>query len=219
MIRKTRQFMDLETVLRDNRIRLDEIDFSTIISCNDCDPRIIRGKIGEELVRQWLARCDVEFDEDFPRSSNGYLFEQRDNGIFVLESGITRHGYDFLFRWERKPYIAEVKSLRIRDIADKVDRALSYARQLYQADPTMLVFFPVTCNSQEDIENLTQQHPSVRCIDMGYKLKQLREAIGHYFRNNRPEPGRCVYDTDKKPAQKYANKPITHPRASRNLRP
>jgi hypothetical protein len=33
MIRKTRQFMDLETVLRDNRIRLDEIDFSKSINC------------------------------------------------------------------------------------------------------------------------------------------------------------------------------------------
>ncbi len=211
--------MDLETVLRDNRIKLDEIDFSTIISCNDCDPRIIRGKIGEELVRQWLTRCEVDFDEDFPRSCNGYLFEKRDNGIFVLESGITRHGYDFLFRWEGEPYIAEVKSLKIRDFADKVDRAFTYARKLYRTEPTMLVFFPVTCNKEKDIAELTQHHPSVRCIDMGYKLKQLREAIGDYFRNNRPEPGRCVYDTDRDTSQKYTNKPITHPRASRNLRP
>ncbi len=175
--------MTLVELLELNRIGLTELDLRTVMPRNTQDPMDVKGSIAQRLTEEWLSRCQgIIFDEDFPRRVNGYSLEIRGSGIAVYERGKVVHEYDFLIIYNGQPVIVEVKSLKLNGLEAKIPRALSIGRSVYGVDDVqMLVFFPFYTNKVADAERIQANHPEVRCVNLGYKKRQLCAAMKRFY--------------------------------------
>jgi len=169
--------------LEKERIKIGEVPPSEVKPENIPEPSSVKGKIAETMVRKWLLRCqNIEFDQDFPRRANGYHLKQNSSGIIVSKNKRTKHEYDFLVFYEGRPVIIEVKSFRLKGVESKIPRAIKLGREIYQTDNLgMLLFFPFYCNKQKDAFRIKRNFPLVRCANLGYKKKQLNNAMRKFY--------------------------------------
>lgn len=175
--------MTLVDLLELARISLTDLDLRTVTPTNINDPMDVKGSIAQRLTEEWLSRCpEVVFDQDFPRRVNGYLLERRSAGIVVCERGRVIHEYDFLIMQQGVPIIVEVKSLKLNGVQFKIPRALNIGRNVYGTqDIKMLIFFPAYTNKLADARDLQERFPEVRCVDLGYKKKQLWQSVQRFY--------------------------------------
>jgi len=135
------------------------------------------------LVREWLERCPRTsiYSQD-PPQLNGYTLERSAQGILVKDGVRSVHEFDLFATYDLGngdekgyPLIVEVKSLKLNGLTRKIPRALEIGRELFDTDDIgMLIFMPFYTNRQLEIAEL-QQHPGVRCVDLGYKKKRLKD--------------------------------------------
>jgi hypothetical protein len=178
--------MDLDSLVEEierKRITLDEVPLAEVRPHNLKDPLDVKGRIAETMVRIWISRCKgIIIDDDFPRAANGYRLEKNHSGIIVYRGNLTVHEYDFLAFYQDLPLIVEVKSLKLNGVEAKIPRALKIGKEIYQAEEIgMLLFFPAYTNKQRDKRRIEQNFPSVRCVDLGYKKKQIDRAVGRFY--------------------------------------
>jgi hypothetical protein len=101
------------------------------------------------------------------------------------------------FHYEGMPYVGQVKCKKLRGIEDRIEQGLRLAREAYQTDVKMLVFFPHTNGKADDAIRIHERFPDARCLDMGYKNRQLFGAVQNlmrYLENIQP----------KEPVQEHA---------------
>ena len=220
--------MNIEDALEQNIISLLDMDISKVPPPNTNRTHTIEGAIAEQWVIQWLDRCGVRLDKDFPRSYNGHTLEKRSTGIYVvLNHGLQRpeslikkkrslHGYDAAFYWGGQAYVVEVKAYKLGGFTRKIARAIEYAKEFYPEDVQMLVFFPQKKWKKKDAINMESQHPEVTCIDLVYTVDEMDKAV-KTFRDYQESSrnGRCIIRCPcmTKKGQRYTNTPKSISRA------
>ncbi|MBI5390617.1 hypothetical protein HZB02_03955 [Candidatus Woesearchaeota archaeon] len=172
--------MTLVDLLEEHRVTLADVPLPELRQYSFKDePSLLRGHIAYVMVREWLKRIPpLSFEVP---SANGYRLEQTNEGIVVWEGKRTVHEYDFLLRYEDVPYIVEVKSLKLNGFIGKIDHALEIGREIFQQDVGMLIFAPFYTNKKRDAERIEEKYQRVKCIDLGYKKKQLMKMTTRVF--------------------------------------
>ena len=160
------------------RISIDDTPFNQVNPSNRYNTAEVKGRIAETMVKRWLENCpSISFDQNLPRRVNGYNLTQTNGGVLVCEG--TRHvcEFDFLVLYENKPTLVEVKSLKLKGIEYKIPRILRVGREIYEGHNIgMLLFFPFYANKQKEAQRITERFDNLRCINLGYKKKQLNSA-------------------------------------------
>ena len=176
--------------LNSRRIRLLDVNPSQVWVDNLKDVNEVRGRLAEGMVGQWLDGCNgVSFEHGVPKRVNGYAVEQKGAGrikIYTTADGKRKdiHEYDFLLTHEGKPVMAEVMSLKLNGFAGSgvVERGFRLGEELFGTDDLgMLVFFPHYTNKQAAAAKIEAMHPNVRCVDLGYKKKQMQRAVAQWY--------------------------------------
>lgn len=165
------------------QVRLEDLALEPL-GVDPADIPAVRGAVAELMTKRMLLECGIMLDTDFPRRVNGYVFEQHDGHVIVRDSTTGRHvhEYDFLVRSpDGAPGIVEVKALKLRGIESKLLRGARIASELYGRSVETIIFFPAYGNKQEDRARL-ERMPLVRCVDLGYKKKQLERFVARYGR-------------------------------------
>ena len=176
-------FLDsLVAEMEDSRIGLHDIDISkakpTVQGINE-----IKGAIAEHLVREWIDRCpDLEHFTGWPRNVNGYSVRELPSGIVVFEGDQTKVEYDSVVSHQGNIALIEVKSLRLNGVEGKIENALKIGRKIFPEAKGvgMLICFPHYSNKAADARIIEASHTNVRCVDLGYKKKQLMSALQTY---------------------------------------
>ena len=140
----------------------------------------IKGSIAEKFVEGWLSFVEaIEFDLDFPRVVNGYALSLKRGGIIVKDkvSNEKKCNFDLAIFYHDRPYVVEVKSLKLNGFQKSIARTLDIASEIYQTSVDLLLFFPQYTNKIKDKEIIEQAFPSVICIDSGYKKAHLNKAV------------------------------------------
>ncbi len=176
--------MSLIEAIEASRIVLDDVDLDVVKPNNPLYRCSVQGNIVEAMVNQWLSSIDgLVFDDNFPRNNENVLVENTPNDITVYstDKSRTKHGYDFLFFYENKPYIVEVKSTKLNGFAGKIGRAFNLAKGLYDQKPEMLIFIPFCLASEIELRNISQEHPRVQFVDLGYNKDELIKNVMRFY--------------------------------------
>ena len=163
------------------RPNLNSLELSLVKPENVYNDMNIRGRIAEALVYKWLSSVPVDFINEFPETPDGAKWKKTPHGI-VVSSGFTKREFDFVFNYEGSPFIAEVKSLDINGITSKIPESISIAQDYFQTDVSMILFFPIYSNKVNDKIQIEEQFPQVKCVDIGYKKKQLKNCLIKYHK-------------------------------------
>ena len=167
--------------LLETRPSFDSLDLSKVNACNVYNPMEVRGRIAEAFVLQWLTQMQVEFINCFSNVVNHKRWIAHNHGVTVYDGGNSIREFDFVFSHDSNVYIAEVKSLKLNGIEQKIPRSLDLAQEQFQQPVHMLLFFPQYTNKVVDAKNIEDRHPQVICIDTGYKRKGLENAVSRFY--------------------------------------
>lgn len=164
-------------IIEDNRIYLKDIDFEQINYVGHLDEGRLQGKILEQMVYQWLNKCDFLFYDKIPNQIGKYILTNSDNGVLVSDTkGETKHEFDFLGLYQETPYIIEVKSGKIAKYKGKIENAHFYAKKIYKKDSELILFSPLKRNLRKTIF-LLEDYPKVEIVDLGYEREELDETV------------------------------------------
>ncbi len=174
--------MRLDTLLMNNRPTLHDVDFKDVYVEGDPNEGNLRGRFAEAFVRLWLTRCGIDIDEKLPDPGYNRRWVRTPADIIVCQGNSQIYSFDMAFHYEGMPYVGQVKCQKLRGIETKIEQGLRLAREAYQTDVTMLVFFPYTNGKAEDARRIHSGFSNAICIDLGYRNKQLFGAVQNLMR-------------------------------------
>lgn len=174
--------MDLVEIINESRI-----DFSKIPLHDGWNPNPnifeegnLKGMIAQVLVENWLKQCDgvkIDYCSDVT-SSSGYELRHTNMGVTVYKDGKSVHEYDFLFFYNEKLFIVEVKSSKISGYQKKINRAFDIAKEVYHTDNIgMLLFFPIYSNRVKSAKKIEEDYMNVNCINIGFTSNQMKKFL------------------------------------------
>ena len=176
-------FLDsLISEMEEHRIGILDIDITKARPTSNGSNEI-RGAIAEHLVREWINKClGAEHYSGWPKQVSSYNIRELPSGIVVFEEGQTKMEYDFVISYDGGIVLFEVKSLRLNGVEGKLERALELSKEIFPdvEDIGMIVCFPIYANKVVDAQKMEAAHPNVRCLDLGYRRKQLNSATREY---------------------------------------
>ena len=173
--------MDLLEQIELNRPTLDDVDNSRVHPTNISDYLDVQGRIAEQFVRQWLGDSGFNFCGNFEDHNKNYLINFLANGVVVSVNSRNVCEFDFVGTYLDKPYVVEVKSSHLNGFTKKANLVYSVAEELFGTDVNLLLFSPHSLNKNKQLKLLSERNHSIKCINMGYKLKQLHKAIDRFY--------------------------------------
>ncbi|MCK5107368.1 MAG: hypothetical protein KAQ83_01455 [Nanoarchaeota archaeon] len=171
----------IEKILNQTRMPFSELDISQVKVEDPLDWNQVRGRLAERHVYEWLQRAGFQFYGNSPKQVGEYKLVQTNGGIVVYKSGQQIHEFDFLGELDGQKLIVEVKSLKLHGFSGKVDRALSIADKIYDAETGLLLFFPMYGTKVNSAKQLEEKYSRVRCVDIGFNKKQLKRMERKYY--------------------------------------
>lgn len=180
--------MNIVELIENNRPNFNTDFFEHVIFRNhDSQNETLKGSLGEGYVRYWLLGIagidifDINLNNDFYSEDIG--FRKSQNGGIIIRNKSTRieQEYDEIFEHESKVYTVEVKSGKLNGVEAKLTDKVNMSKDVYGSDfGGLLLFFPIFFNSQQQKIRIQENNPDVRCIDLGYKKKQMIEMCDKY---------------------------------------
>ncbi len=179
--------MGIVELLEESRPEFNQ-DFFNYVVFNNIGSKneTLKGSIGEGYVRYWLL--GIEGLKVFSMSKIDYFDERfkfklsKNKGIIIRNQrdGIEQE-YDLIFRFDNRVYAVEVKSGKLNGVAQKLPGKINMLKNVYGNDfGDFLLFFPMYLNRQDDALRIENEHTLVKCIDIGYKKKQLDKICDLY---------------------------------------
>ncbi len=158
------------------RPSLDEICRDDLHLTDSFDESVLKGRIGEALVRKWLERAPVQPDEGFPRRVGSYSIAKTANGISVWNGTTPIHEFDCLFFYEGQPYIGEVKSMKVGPLHKMIESSLRIGEEIYGQPVKLVIFTPLYGGKKEYKRFVEERFHNVICVDLGYTKHDLHAA-------------------------------------------
>lgn len=178
--------MDLKWQIYESRIKLDDICLDNVRPDNPSEISDIKGKVAEEMVREWLSGIEgVYAERRLPKYSGEFIME-KNSSILISKVNYENKKHnmadiDELVYYKGKPYAVEVKSMKLNGVGKKLNDKMEYTQKFYNKNVYMLLFLPFYTNKERYIEALEKDFPNLLCIDTGYKKKQLNNMIEKYL--------------------------------------
>ena len=175
--------MAILEALEEHLPKLSELSLEGLVVENTKDITQVQGRVAERLV-ETAIRNTPEVQFDFPAANNGFSLKKVSSGIIVLEppNYAPVCEYDFLVRYADRPYIIEVKSLKLYGFRSKIPFLLSVARKIYdRQDVGMIICFPFSNQQRSTVENFESLEADVHCFNLRYNRKQIKQANQRYY--------------------------------------
>ena len=177
---------ELVSCLEPYQTSIDDVDFQGVFRrvSNVSDREEVKGRLAEQLMFQWIDSCpDVELAGVSGRRFGEYRCVLRPGGICLEKNGRRVVEYDFVVDFDGELTVIEVKSLKLNGISERIPRILEYGSVFTGEEVGLVVAFPMYTNKAADAKILERRFPNVKCLDTGYKKKQLLRGVDAFYRS------------------------------------